>query len=405
MATPAPTLSLKEVLRLRPVRRLWAAQVVSIFGDFLAIFAIYSVVSFRMHATATEITLILVSFLLPLAIVGPVAGVFVDHWNVKRTMIASDLIRAVLAALLVAATDVREIYVIFFALGSVSSFFIPAQSVTLRTIVPPAGLMSANALMQNAIQLMQIISPAIAGVLVASVSAKACFWLDSLSFIFSASMVYRLTIDRAPSRKPLNLSIVTAEMNAGMKFIFTHSAVSFVILSLMAGMFVIRCFFALIAVYVRDVLRGGSALFGSISSLVGVGIIAGTQLIRHFAREKSKAHLVILGLVGIGISIVLMAAFANIPVTMAATLGIGFWVGFLIVPTQVLLQEETPKEMLGRVSSSLMSVMSISQVLAMSGAGPLAQTIGIRNLYYLSAALLLATAAFGYSRIPKHGLS
>jgi DHA3 family macrolide efflux protein-like MFS transporter len=402
MATPVPTLSLKEVLRLRPVRRLWAAQVVSIFGDFLAIFAIYSVVSFRMHATATEISLILVSFLLPLAIVGPVAGVFVDHWNVKRTMIASDLIRAVLAALLVAATDVREIYVIFFALGSVSSFFIPAQSVTLRTIVPHAGLMSANALMQNAIQLMQIISPAIAGVLVASVSAKACFWLDSLSFIFSASMVYTLTIDREPSRKPLNLSIVNAEMNAGMKFIFTHSAVSFVILSLMAGMFVIRCFFALIAVYVRDVLRGGSALFGSISSLVGVGIIAGTQLIRHFAREKSKGHLVILGLVGIGISIMLMAAFANIPVTMAATLGIGFWVGFLIVPTQVLLQEETPKEMLGRVSSSLMSVMSISQVLAMSGAGPLAQTIGIRNLYYLSAALLLATAAFGYSRIPKH---
>jgi DHA3 family macrolide efflux protein-like MFS transporter len=381
---------------------LWAAQVVSIFGDFLAIFAIYSVVSFRMHATATEISLILVSFLLPLAIVGPVAGVFVDHWNVKRTMIASDLIRAVLAALLVAATDVREIYVIFFALGSVSSFFIPAQSVTLRTIVPHAGLMSANALMQNAIQLMQIISPAIAGVLVASVSAKACFWLDSLSFIFSASMVYTLTIDRAPSRKPLNLSIVIAEMNAGMKFIFTHSAVSFVILSLMAGMFVIRCFFALIAVYVRDVLRGGSALFGSISSLVGIGIIAGTQLIRHFAREKSKGHLVILGLVGIGISIMLMAAFANIPITMVATLGIGFWVGFLIVPTQVLLQEETPKEMLGRVSSSLMSVMSISQVLAMSGAGPLAQTIGIRNLYYLSATLLLATAAFGYSRIPKH---
>src|SRR5580704_3538058 len=232
MATPAPTLSLKEVLRLKPVRRLWAAQVVSIFGDFLAIFAIYSVVSFRMHATATEISLILVSFLLPLAIVGPVAGVFVDHWNVKRTMIASDLIRAVLAALLVAATDVREIYVIFFALGSVSSFFIPAQSVTLRTIVPPAGLMSANALMQNAVQLMQIISPAIAGVLVASVSAKACFWVDSLSFIFSAAMVFTLVIDREPSRKPLNLKSVITEMQAGMTFIFTHSAVSFVIISL-----------------------------------------------------------------------------------------------------------------------------------------------------------------------------
>ncbi len=401
MASPASSLSLKEVLRLQPVRRLWTAQVVSIFGDFLAIFAIYSVVSFRMHATATEISLILVSFLLPLAIVGPVAGVFVDRWNVKRTMIASDLIRAVLAALLVVATNVWEIYAILFAMSSVSSFFIPAQSVTLRTIVPAAGLMSANALMQQAIQLMQIISPAIAGVLVASVSANACFWLDSVSFLFSASMIYRLTIDREASKAPMNLVTVIREMKAGMKFILTHSAVSFVIISLMAGMFAIRCFFALIAVYVRDVLSGGSALFGTISSLVGIGIIAGSQFIHHFARKRSKGHLVILGLLGIGVSIVLMAAFANIPVTMIATLGIGFWVGFLIVPTQVLLQEETPKDMLGRVSSSLMAVMSASQVLAMSGAGPIAESIGIRNLYYLSAAMLVGIAAFGYTRIPK----
>jgi hypothetical protein len=54
-----------------------------------------------------------------------------------------------------------------------------------------------------------------------------------------------------------------------------------------------------------------------------------------------------------------------------------------------------------RVSSGLMSVMALSQVLAMSGAGPIAQSIGIQNLYYLSAALLLGIAAFGYPRIPK----
>src|SRR5690348_2400203 len=109
MASPTPQLSLREVLALRPVRRLWAAQVVSIFGDFLAIFAVFGVVSFRMHGTATQISLILVSFLLPFAFVGPVAGVFVDRWNVKRTMIGSDLIRAVLAALLVFVTDINQI--------------------------------------------------------------------------------------------------------------------------------------------------------------------------------------------------------------------------------------------------------------------------------------------------------
>jgi MFS transporter, DHA3 family, macrolide efflux protein len=46
MATPGPPLSFSEVLRLRPVRRLWIAQIVSVFGDFLAVFAIIAVVTF-----------------------------------------------------------------------------------------------------------------------------------------------------------------------------------------------------------------------------------------------------------------------------------------------------------------------------------------------------------------------
>src|SRR6266851_4056283 len=105
-------MTLKEVLALLPLRRLWSAQLVSIFGDFLALFAVFGMVSFRLHGSATQVSLILVWFLSPLVVVGPIAGVFVDHWNVKRTMIASDLIRAVLALLLVFATNLNQIYAV-----------------------------------------------------------------------------------------------------------------------------------------------------------------------------------------------------------------------------------------------------------------------------------------------------
>jgi len=109
MSASAPQLTqltIREVFKLKPVRRLWAAQVVSVFGDFLAIFAVISYVSFNLHASAGQVTLITVSFMIPFAIVGPVAGVFVDRWNVKRTMIASDLIRGVLCLALVFAGNV-----------------------------------------------------------------------------------------------------------------------------------------------------------------------------------------------------------------------------------------------------------------------------------------------------------
>ena len=76
MATTGTPLSFSDVLRLRPVRRLWIAQIVSVFGDFLAVFAIIAVVTFQLHGTATQVAMVLVSFMAPLAIVSPLAGVF-----------------------------------------------------------------------------------------------------------------------------------------------------------------------------------------------------------------------------------------------------------------------------------------------------------------------------------------
>ena len=136
--SPAAPLSFKEVLKVTALRRLWIAQLVSVFGDFLAVYAIFSIVSFRMHGSATEVSLVLVFYLLPLAVVSPLAGVFVDSWNVKRTMISSDLIRAVLFLLLLFAKSVWQIYVVLLVASTVSSSFLPAQSITVRSVRPGA---------------------------------------------------------------------------------------------------------------------------------------------------------------------------------------------------------------------------------------------------------------------------
>ena len=196
MATSGPPLSFGEVLRLRPVRRLWIAQIVSVFGDFLAVFAIIALVTFKMHGTATQVAMVLVSFMAPFAIVSPLAGVFVDRWHVKHTMVASDLIRGVLVLALVFVHDLYLIYAILFTMSVVSSFFIPAQSVAVRTLTPMVGLMAANGLMSQAQQGSQIIAPSIAGELVQLVGANSCFLFDSFSFFFSAALVMTLTIDR-----------------------------------------------------------------------------------------------------------------------------------------------------------------------------------------------------------------
>src|SRR5579885_1472029 len=100
MSTQPAALSFREVLKVQALRRLWIGQIVSIFGDFIAIFAVLDIISFNMHGTPTQVGLVLISYLVPFAFISPLAGVFVDRWNVKRTMISSDLIRAALVALL-----------------------------------------------------------------------------------------------------------------------------------------------------------------------------------------------------------------------------------------------------------------------------------------------------------------
>src|SRR6266849_1150551 len=108
-APPAP-MTFRDVLRIDVLRRVWYAQVVSLFGDFLALFAVIAVVSFRMHGTPAQLTGIQIAYMLPIVFIGPIAGVFVDRWPLKPTLIASDLIRGGLALLLIATTQVWHVY-------------------------------------------------------------------------------------------------------------------------------------------------------------------------------------------------------------------------------------------------------------------------------------------------------
>jgi MFS family permease len=282
----------------------------------------------------------------------------------------------------------------------VSSFFVPAQSVAVRALVPAAGLLAVNGLMSQAVQGSQIISPAIAGLLVQWFGANACFLFDGFSFFFSASIVMTLAIHRVPSPGAAASSVLSS-MRQGFSFIFTHAAISFVILAMTAGMFAVRCFGALLSVYVRDVLLSNAALFGTLNSLIGAGMIIGTQFLHRVASRVPQQFLVIYGLGGMGVAVLVTASFDKIATTAIGMLGLGFCPAFIMVPSQTLLQQETPHALLGRVMSSLMSLLAMSQVLAVFVAGPVAQQLGIRKLYFGSAALLGIVGAVGYAWLRK----
>src|SRR5678815_591526 len=243
-APPAP-MTFRDVLGVTVMRRVWYAQIVSLLGDFLAVFAVISVVTYRLHGTPSQVTNVQIAYMLPLALLGPLSGVFVDRWPLKPTLVTSDLIRAGFVLALFVATSFWQIYLVLAALSCVSSFFAPAQSVTIRSHVPPHGLISANALMQMAMLGTRVVGPSAAGLLVGYFGPNVCYAVDFVSFIASAALIGTVTIIRPPSPPRVTAESTNSKVHAilhdmgeGARFIVHHSAISFVVMAMAAGMFV-----------------------------------------------------------------------------------------------------------------------------------------------------------------------
>jgi MFS family permease len=393
---------MRQALAIPDFRKLWLATLVSIFGDFLALYAIFSEMTFRMHASARAISLVTVFFLLPLAFVGPVAGVFVDRWDPRRTMVTSDIARAVLVLGLVAARAPWHIYAVFLALSTFSSFFTPARSVTLPQLVPMNGLMGANALIQQTVQILQMGSPVLAGALAGWAGPSSCYYLDSASFVFSGLMIATIAIPPRPAHANREVKPILRDLLSGMRFIIGHPVIGFVILSIAAGTFAISAFGSLIAVYVRDVLHANSYLFGALGSAIGAGMLGGGIAVTPVARRiKQKAHLITAGILLCGVSIAAIAWLADSVAALVGCVGIGVGASLLTIAAMTLMQGQVPPEMRGRVSSSSMSLISISQGIALLFAGDLASRFGIAPVFYGSALLLLIIAIAGTYRLRR----
>jgi MFS family permease len=391
-----------DVMRIPMMRRLWYAQTISVFGDFLALYAVIAILTFKLHDSAQQITGIQIAYMLPIAILGILAGVFVDRWPLKPTMVASDSIRAVLCLLLIFATRTWHFYAILASISVVSSFFSPAQGVAIRSAVPLHGLRSANALIQQVMFGMRIIGPAIAAFMVAYLGPQSCYIFDSVSFVASASLIASVALVRTAPKPAASIAEdvsatrkIRLDMKQGFSFIIHHAALFFVILAMAAGMFVIGCFGPLIAIYVRDSLHASTKMFGIVSPMIGLGMLIGINGLNTFGKKLSNTLLVYCGLCGIAIGLVILTLLPHVWSTLIGNFIIGMAVGGIVVPAQTLFQEATPHELMGRVGSTFMSIVFAAQIAGLILSGILTQHMGVRRVFALCAVMLVVLIVAG----------
>jgi MFS family permease len=152
-------------------------------------------------------------------------------------------------------------------------------------------------------------------------------------------------------------------------------------------MFVMGCFGPLIAVYVRDWLHAEAGVFGLVSAMVGTGMMLGMPVVRRLSGTVPSATLVLGGLAGIGFGALLLGAFTFVPTAMLGCFTLGFTFAGVIVPAQTLMQQETPPALVGRISSSMMSMVFFAQVAGLFLSAYLAKALGVRAVFFLCAVL------------------
>ncbi len=350
------------VLRNRDYALLWFGQLVSVFGDWLLIVALpFAVYDLTGSALATG-TLLMVQTL-PRIAFGSFAGVLVDRWDRRRTMIVTDLLRGgvLLALLAVRAPDVvPALYVVAFVNATVAQFFTPAKSALLPRIVPDGQLTAANALDSFSDYLTRLVAPALGGVLYGLFGLRLSVGVDAASFAVSAACLAFLAATagtREDGGAVGALSLLTAlqEWREGLRFAAQHGAVRAIFVMMACVSIGAGVMSVAFVPFTREILGGGAAQRGLVLSAEGIGGLIGSVLLARVWERIPPATLI--GVSGVGDALLLLAivnfagrvpispvAFACALIAVAGITGVG-----LFVAANALLQRVIPDAYRGRV--------------------------------------------------------
>ena len=202
--------------RNRSFRQLWLGQVVSQMGDWFDTIALYTIM-LRLTGSGRDVGLLLVARFVPSFLFGPISGVVADRFSRQRIMIVSDILRAwvVLGFLFVRRPD--QLWIIYvltvFQLG-LSTFFEPAKTAAIPSIVEDRELVAANAISSVTWSAMLTIGAAVGGFITGWFGTDVAFILDAATYLLSAALIARI---RVPKRKKRERQKVTLGRLLGTK--------------------------------------------------------------------------------------------------------------------------------------------------------------------------------------------
>jgi MFS family permease len=394
---------LLRVLRHRDFRLLWLGQATSGVGDEIVVVAL-ALFIVDLTGSATDLGAVLAAYRLPLIGFLLVGGVFADRLPRHRVVVATDLVRCTLHALLAllivtGAVRIWHIAVIGMLFGTAEAFFRPAVNGLLPQTVPEAEIQEANAVTATTNNLAEFAGPALATAIVLGVSPAAAFGLDALTFLISAALLVRVhPRERAGAAAGTPSPGLVRDVRAGFHEVRSRTWIWATLAAFCVALFVVLAPWFVLGPIVARERYDDLAVYGILSAAFGAGMVVGALVgIRWRPRYpmRQAMRLVLLfplsiGLYATGLSLVVVGP--------AIAIG-GAGVALFDIWWLTALAERVPPDKLSRVTSYDWMVSLALLPLGFVLAGPAADALGAANVMLGGA--VIACIAFAIGQLPR----
>jgi MFS family permease len=343
-------------LRVADFRFLLLGNLVSNLGSWLLVVAVpYHVFQLTGSTSATGLTLAAES--LPALVAGPLAGVFVDRWDLRRVMIITDVLSAVaLIGIPLADRPSRLgwLYAALFVESLGMVFFRPAARALVPAVVGTGStLAGANSLIAINNGVIRLAGPPLGAVLLTWLGLPALVLLDLASYLVSALAIALISRHRAdPSAEVRTVTGVVADLLAGLRFTVHHR--------ILRSLLLVSCLFftsnavftALLIPFITGRFGDHPGLLGAQLSALGAGYLLGGPLAPLLLRGRSTRLPLVFGLLGVGTCFAVLANAPNPLVAVLATGASGLPGALLMVTIETTIQRSTPDPLRGRTGAT-----------------------------------------------------
>ncbi len=351
---------------------LWFGQIISQFGDRLTQIALVGLVS-RVSMSSSRLALVMSMAIIPVFIISPISGVYIDRWSKRKTMYISDFLRGLFILLIpvffLKLKSFIVVYVLIFLSFSAGRFFIPAKMAFIPEISKKEDLFLANSLISITATIAAVIGFGLGGIIVEKWGVTTAFSLDAATFFISALAVFLITTKEKGSFKVgdiihLGKDVVSEvkksfiwEFREGIKYILNSDETKYAfkmflfLFSYIGGLYVVFIRF------IQGVLSSLTSDLGFITVSLGAGIFLGSLVYGRLADKFSVKKVINLSLLLTSLYLIFfvvsLRAYPQTLYAIALAFALGMITSPVFVGVNALIHKESDQKVLGRIFSGL----------------------------------------------------